>query len=308
MTPEQFWRPWETKVSSLLEFHGNVEKVHTKWNSGKSARHFAWRGVSDSSFPLHSSLYRELANAGSPPNEVGLSAAEDLILREFRDWGLHQAGSGRLGALERLAILQHYQAPTRLIDVTFSPLIALWFAVRSHVPDSEGKDGRVFAVDVTDRLINTKPDAEEWEAALKKPWLGQEKKLKWSTSVYAWRPPPFERRIAAQQAGFLVGGVPGSSESTSGNPKQWEKAPGKPYWKIAEVRQAMSVAVRFHQLAPRAGGVRAAGQPSYTFRVAKTAKDSIRRQLEATYGYSERTLFPDYAGVASYVADHKKWT
>lgn len=54
---------------------------------------------------------------------------------------------------ERLAKLQHYGLPTRLLDVTENPLVALFFACQSYqdVQDSEGKtillpptDGRVY--------------------------------------------------------------------------------------------------------------------------------------------------------------------
>ena len=38
---------------------------------------------------------------------------------------------GLLTPLEELAKLQHYSIPTRLVDVTINPLIALYFAVEN---------------------------------------------------------------------------------------------------------------------------------------------------------------------------------
>ena len=52
------------------------------------------------------------------------------ILKELHRWGLHNSESGgRLSILNQLAILQHYGAPTRLIDITFDAWVAVRFAV-----------------------------------------------------------------------------------------------------------------------------------------------------------------------------------
>lgn len=114
------------------------------------------------------------------------------------DW--HHAG-GRLVALELLAALQHYGAPTRLLDFTFNPLIALWFAVESL----DGRDGRVFAIDISDRVISRQ------QAASSDPWwLGVPPGVAtdWSKQSWIWRPPPLEPRMVRQDGCFLMGGIP----------------------------------------------------------------------------------------------------
>ena len=85
------------------------------------------------------------------PTERQLRKFEADVIEEARDWSLdwHSTG-GRLTALELLAALQHYGVPTRFLDFTFNPLIALWFAVEK---DAES-DGRVFAIDISDRIIS----------------------------------------------------------------------------------------------------------------------------------------------------------
>lgn len=52
-----------------------------------------------------------------------------------------------------LAVLQHRGIPMRLLDVTASPMTALWFATEPHRPEPDGKVRRtasvLFAIDVT---------------------------------------------------------------------------------------------------------------------------------------------------------------
>lgn len=45
---------------------------------------------------------------------------------------------GDVYSLDRLVRMQHYSLPTRLLDITSNPLIALYFACRSHAEKQEG--------------------------------------------------------------------------------------------------------------------------------------------------------------------------
>jgi hypothetical protein len=292
--------------AEVTSFDAALEKIHGVFNDwSSSGRLFAWRGLVNASWPLHSSLYRRLAwTTSGTPKEDDLQAKEGEILADVHRWGLHTVDRGRLSVMSQLAVLQHYGAPTRLIDITFNPLIGLWFAVEQQWENGATKnddvDGRLFAIDVTDRLINEGP-LRRWEDDVHRPWvkrddddLDGEVIRDWSIYAYAWRPPRLDHRIAAQNGGFLLGGVP--SSGTTGHPQQWPKGPNTAErWSIDEVRQAVSVPLRVHKIERGDRGVWPQN-PVYTLRIRKDAKPSIRSHLESLYGYKHSTIYPDFSG------------
>lgn len=76
-----------------------------------------FRGHPDNVFDLKPSVFRNAIR----------EQREHLLLRELI--AVHPAEfGGDSGALEELVRMQHYTLPTRLLDVTWNPLVALWFA------------------------------------------------------------------------------------------------------------------------------------------------------------------------------------
>ncbi len=125
------------------------------WNSVKSLvteisgdNEFFWRGQGDASWHLCSSLYRFLIHRGV--SEDKWIALEQSALRAFesvysrvRD----QTSEGRmLGRSEIMVRMQHYGGPTRLLDWTWSPYIASYFALTDMNPSG----GALYGLNITD--------------------------------------------------------------------------------------------------------------------------------------------------------------
>lgn len=106
---------------------------------GRPNGRFYYRGQYDSSFSLKPSVYRgdNYKNENFFFNEIKVRCAERFT---------------GLGTLDSLVTMQHYDCPTRLLDITSNPLVALYFACKNYGCSACDKTntGKVF-VFYTDR-------------------------------------------------------------------------------------------------------------------------------------------------------------
>ncbi|WP_330346705.1 FRG domain-containing protein (plasmid) [Streptomyces europaeiscabiei] len=168
-----------------------------------SAENIFYRGQSNADHGLSSSLFRVLSASVSRVTEYRMAKVEEHILKVMRGQGL-----GRLmtdGQL--LGLLQHHGIPTRLIDVSKSPLEALFFAV----DQDHDLDGRLFVIQLhpsdggeTDTIDLTDQHQLEWADAARGE---QYAKSSWTGRVAVIDPQDLDPRMRAQQGCFLVGGL-----------------------------------------------------------------------------------------------------
>src|SRR4051794_10238699 len=118
---------------------GILEQLYEgSWNASlqRFRSPFAFRGLSDARHSLSSSLMR-LAGDADPRR------LEMALLRNFSKYA-HTEGGHADSIWDWLALGQHRGLPTRLVDWTYSPLVALHFVTDS--PEEMDKDGVVWCV------------------------------------------------------------------------------------------------------------------------------------------------------------------
>lgn len=285
----RLFMPWQIDIHNWGSFQQEVNHLTSTY----PAERFVWRGQSDSRWGLQSSLYRALtALIERAPTESELVMAEkNLLWRARTEWRLDGMRS-----LPLLAQMQHVGVPTRLIDVTFNPLIAAWFAVARN-ETTEDRDARLLVF-----IDNNKPlqlnslwdtNTPRWHQ-LKSDAARQASN--WGTGLgrKIWRPPALHARIPAQNAAFILDGVPiGGAES---GPH------GDSPWTAAELREFASIPMRLAHI--RGGRLPTSYAPVFTYRISVDAKREIRQQLEERFGYRFSTVYADIEGLAEFA---KRW-
>jgi hypothetical protein len=130
--------PFKTTIElkSLAELKEKLDKLPTD--------RYIYRGHSDSSWKLQSSLERVLGAA----YESNAEDTENFALTFFKRRSHLYDNSTFLKRpkLEWLSMMQHYGTPTRLLDFTYSPYVALYFALENIVKPSKDKFA-IYAID-----------------------------------------------------------------------------------------------------------------------------------------------------------------
>jgi hypothetical protein len=118
---------WENLQSELFA---------DSWNQDlrRFRSRFAFRGLSDSSYRLETTLIR----LGGKFDEL-----ERHLLRNFKKYA-HRSVVERDSIWHWLSVAQHYGLPTRVLDWTYSPFIAMHFATANI--NKFDRDGVIWAV------------------------------------------------------------------------------------------------------------------------------------------------------------------
>jgi hypothetical protein len=133
----------DIRVSSWYELNERLYAGSWKESIYRFRSNCAYRGSSDAKYDLNTSLIRHAATA---------EKLEGHLLRNFRKYARRDAVPDD-SIWNWLALAQHHGLPTRLLDFTYSPFVAMHFATESL--DKFNADGVIWCLDFvkTNQLI-----------------------------------------------------------------------------------------------------------------------------------------------------------
>lgn len=176
------------------------------WNDFESAiskklyRDWLFRGHSEVNWELESSFFRLLDDTQAilPRNRLfKKDRYEDELIRVFKSHAhLYIANlPPKRNNIEWLALMQHYGASTRLLDMTFSPYVAAFFALETGQDDC-----CIYAIK---HAHFTEIDAEHFRNENYKELIFKDQRREKSFFI-PYEPEIKNERIVAQQGAFLV--------------------------------------------------------------------------------------------------------
>lgn len=196
--------PNDVRVSSWNELNDQIFRDSWSQTLRRFRTPFVFRGLSDADYDLKTSLTR-LGGA--------YEMLEQVILRTFRKYAHRDASAGD-SVWNWLALAQHHGLPTRLLDWTFSPYVALHFATSSL--EKYEMDGAVWCINIrktrqllpgrlkrildeeyaigfsVDTLSRAAPTLQEFDSLSSEPF------------VIFLEPPSLDQRIVNQLAAFSM--------------------------------------------------------------------------------------------------------
>ena len=196
------------EIADLTDY---INQINTITSSEKI---YLYRGQENEEWQVNSSAYRRLEISNSPlepESEREYNRFSDLLRPQHRDYLIQIVDEIQLKypstyrgmhSLECMAHLQHNKVATGLIDFTFSPLVALWFACNKE--SDEDTNGKVIVLENDSRRIEAIKTMEALERDL--GTFFDVDREQW----YLWAPTLDSRkvdteRMTMQQSVFLFG-------------------------------------------------------------------------------------------------------
>lgn len=270
-------------ITNIVDFISELKKIP----QDKDYEYF-FRGHSDLDFELKPSIYRQrfIRNEDKIFKEIILRTPNDFINERT--------------ALEKLVKMQHYSLPTRILDITKNPLVALYFAAK-ELPKKDGEvivfkipkaDVKFFDSDTVSILANISKrpyefqvddiknilDTEEFniqeqiayllhEIREEKPYFLSIIQKKDIERVVAVKVKMNNNRILKQNGSFLIFGINGTKKNSAIIPPKW----------------IMNLEIS-----------------NIDFKIDAASKENIQNDLD-TLGFNESTLFPELDNQATYL-------
>ena len=270
-------------ITSIVDFISELKKIP----QNKDYEYF-YRGHSDVEFELKPSVYRQ----NFIRNEDKIF--KEIILRTPNDFANEKT------ALEKLVKMQHYGLPTRILDLTKNPLVALYFATKGN-PKKNGEvivfripksDVKFYDSDTVSILANIAKRPLEFnieniknisdirqfneqeqiayllhEIKEEKPYFQSIINQRDIERVIAVKVKMNNNRILKQNGSFLIFGIDGIKKNHAQIPGKW----------------ILNLEVK-----------------DIDFKISADIKEKLQDDLD-TLGFNESTLFPELDNQATYL-------
>ena len=197
-------------VKTLSGFLKKIDEI-IKLNNKKNK--FLFRGQENKDWNVETSACRrskekEKSKPMSEEHEVYYNIR---LIEQYKHADYHSNNSSEISKqdLGILAQLQHNGAATSLIDFSYNPLVALWFACEKSSKE-DSKHGKVFILDITNEKKFEEIDSFEQiqDSKVSAPEQAENPKVYGilnNPKFFYWKPAHLNNRITAQQSYFLIG-------------------------------------------------------------------------------------------------------
>ncbi len=197
------------EIHSLGELVDRATPQSPDPRSGRRRDTGVYRGASNARAPLLTSLDR----LGGVAPAHSKAALEEHVLRNFIRYARPHVGSDPANDWEQLVTAQHHGVPTRLLDWTYSPLIAAFFATRPS-DDGAEMDRVVWRLDWQSvhrafelpslALSSQDLDRLFGETGHFTPWALMSRGASGRPFALLLEPPSIDQRIVSQAAAFTL--------------------------------------------------------------------------------------------------------
>lgn len=289
------WEGWSVTPFSVRELWQLIGAAAFEFGSQTK---FAWRGLADSDFKVISTLARELGGEKKPLTEALVRQREMEILHVARSWDIGLSEHGSVTDMHLLAMLQHHGAPTRLIDITYNPLTALWFACSDQ--ERMDRPGVLVALTISDKDMKLSSEVPPLTWALSDDpgaaglveAMAESRRTGRNVVV---EPRPKDPRMTVQEGAFI----------TSYWPNELQEGPvvGLQYPYIARMMPWVLSKVN-NQITSVEGD--AGERLAFTgIIVSPRLKRELLPVLSRTFNRSHRTMYPDLPGFVDAVKNNR---
>jgi hypothetical protein len=253
-------------IGSLSELIADVTPADPDPATGRRRDNVVYRGAANAAWSLLTSL--DILGGVHPPHSK--ADLEEHILRNFMRYARPYLGVPPVNEWEALVAAQHHGAPTRLLDWTYSPLVAAHFATIRGAP---GVDRAVWRLDW--KAVHRRFGIQELALQIEDlsrifgpehpftPWTLFGRAFEHRHFACMIEPPSMDARIIAQSATFTI---------------------------CSHKRESFDQFLERHDL----------GRALTRYVIPAAEVSRVRDQLDMV-SVDERRLFPDLDGVADYV-------